>query len=142
MPGCAGASIANVKRLEWKMDHKNATAKAEGPIHDGERVRQALQGRAMAHADFAAGMGWETSKVSRMLRQRSWKTDDLARAGKILDSDFFRDYQSGKGGPILPGRVTATLLLPLHVEIDRAEFDKAQKHLRGFLGSIVVREGD
>ena len=115
------------------MDHDNAT------VHDGERVRLELQNQEMAQTDFGRGMDWDISKVSRMLRQKSWKTDDLVRAGKILKSDFFREYQAPQPEntpTTLPDTVTATLLLPLNVELSRDAFDEAQKHLKGFLASI------
>jgi transcriptional regulator with XRE-family HTH domain len=107
----AGANVSNVKRPEWKMDHKNATANADGPIHDGERVRLELQSKDMTQADFADGMNWQPSQVSRMLRQKSWKTADLALAGKILDCDFFQNYRSSTGSR------TTTILVPVRISV-------------------------
>lgn len=116
------------------MDHNNAT------VHDGERVRLELQNQEMAQTDFGHGMEWEISKVSRMLRQESWKTDDLVQAGQILSYDFFREYQATQveePPESLPDTITTTVLVPLNVQVSRDAFDEAQRHLKGFLESML-----
>ena len=95
------------------MDHDNAT------VHDGERVRLELQEKEIAHTDFGRGMDWDISKVSRSLKQESWKTGDLAQAGKILICNFFMEYQTGGSAPFASryGKMKATLQVSMDVEL-------------------------
>jgi hypothetical protein len=112
------------------MDHEKPT------IHDGERVRLELLSKEITHTAFGRGMKWEISKVSRMLTQESWKTDDLARAGTILGCNFFLEYQIISPVTHQVGKVTATLVLSLDLGMNREAYETANKQLRSVMDSI------
>lgn len=114
------------------MDHHKAT------IHDGERVRLELQDKDIAHIDFGRGMEWDISKVSRMLRQESWKTADLARAGAILMCNFFMEYQTGGPAPIAfrYGKMKATLQVSMDVDLNPEAYLAVNKQFEEVLDTI------
>jgi hypothetical protein len=112
------------------MDHEKPT------IHDGERVRLELLSKEITHINFGRGMKWDISKVSRMLTQDSWKTDDLARAGTVLDCNFFLEYQIVSPVTHQPGKVSATLVLSLDLGMNREAYEAANKQLRSVMDSI------
>ena len=63
-------------------------------IHDGEMVRARLEQSALSAAELGRRMGLPDKQIYRLLRTKDWYTDQLAKAGEVLDHDFFAVYHA------------------------------------------------
>ncbi|MCF6238700.1 MAG: hypothetical protein L3J79_07805 [Candidatus Marinimicrobia bacterium] len=61
-------------------------------IHDGKLVNQMLTNRSMSSAEFGRNMDWSKNHVYKQLEEKDWLTSDLAKAGGLLNHNFFNAY--------------------------------------------------